>query len=192
MQERLITIDCLCEEFLKASGFGEHRWTTLRTAEGRTTALVAAEVLGGCFERSRSFLSAHGYSPPMLSKSRFNRRLPALPESLGQGCFHLLSVVAKQTKARDESLMDSCPVPVCDHIRLRRCPLYRGAAYRGYRASKPRYFFGLRLPLLVTATGQPGEFVLAPGAQADSTAFTTLLLDFPAGSTLYADAAYTD
>jgi hypothetical protein len=36
------------------------------------------------------------------------------------------------------------------------------------------------------------EFVLAPGAQADITAFKTLPLDFPAGSTLYADAAYTD
>ena len=36
------------------------------------------------------------------------------------------------------------------------------------------------------------EFVLAPGAQADITAFKTLPLDLPAGSTLYADAAYTD
>ena len=36
------------------------------------------------------------------------------------------------------------------------------------------------------------EFVLAPGAQADITAFKTLPLDLPAGSTIYADAAYTD
>lgn len=32
----------------------------------------------------------------------------------------------------------------------------------------------------------------APGAQADITAFKTLPLDLPAGSTIYADAAYTD
>jgi hypothetical protein len=162
----------------------------MSTAEGMTTALVAADIFGGCFERSRAFLSAHGYIPHMLSKSRFNRRLHALPESLWQGRFHLLSSVAKQSNEGDEYLVASCPVPVCDTIRIRRCQLYRGEAYRGYLASKHRYFFGLRLPLLVTATGQPVEFVLAPGAQAALTAFKTLPLDLPEGSPIYADAAY--
>src|SRR3954464_10548202 len=97
MQERIITIYCLCDEFVKASGVGEHPCTTMSTAEVMTTALVAADVFGGCFERSRAFLSAHRYIPHMLSKSRFNRRLHALPESLWQGLFHLLSIVAKQT-----------------------------------------------------------------------------------------------
>jgi hypothetical protein len=131
MQERIITIYCLCDEFVKASGVVEHPCTTMSTAEVMTTALVAADVFGGCFERSRAFLSAHGYIPPMLSKSRFNRRLHALPERLWQRLFHLLSIVAKQTNERDEYIVDSCPVPVCDNIRIRRCQLYRGEAYRG-------------------------------------------------------------
>lgn len=192
MQERIITIYCLCDEFLKATAFVDHPWTTMSTAEVMTTALVAAEVFGGCFERSRAFLSAHGYIPPMLSKSRFTRRLHALPESLWQGLFQLLSVVAKQTNARDEYIVDSCPVPVCDNLRIRRCHVYRGEAYRGYIASKRRYFFGLRIHLVVTATGHPVEFLLAPGAQADISAFKALPLDLPQGSTIYADAAYTD
>ena len=82
MQERIITIYCLCDEFLKATDFVEHPGTTMNTAEVMTTALVAADIFGGCFERSRAFLAAHGYIPQMLSKSRFNRRLHALPESL--------------------------------------------------------------------------------------------------------------
>jgi DDE family transposase len=192
MQERIITIYCLCEEFVKASGVVEHPWTTLTTAEVMTTALVAADVFGGCFERSRSFLSAHGDIPHRLSKSRFNRRRHARPESLWQGLFHLLSGVAKPTHERDEYMVDSGPVPVCANIRIRRGHLYRGEAYRGYLASKRRSFFGLRLHLLVTATGQPGEFVLAPGAQAAITACKTLPLDLPEGSPIYADAASTD
>ena len=164
----------------------------MRTAEVMTTALVAADVFGGCFERSRPFLYSHGYLPHMLSKSRFNRRLHALPESLWQGLFSLLGAVAKQTNSTDEYIVDSCPVPVCDNIRIRRCHLYRGEAYRGYLASKRRYFFGLRIHLLVTVTGQPVEFVLAPGAQADIALFKALPLDLPAGSIIYADAAYTD
>jgi hypothetical protein len=137
-----------------------------------TTALVAASVFGGCFERSRAFLATHGYIPHMLSKSRFNRRLPALPESLWQGLFHRVSVMAKQTNPSAEYIVDSsCPIPVCDNNRLRRSHLYRGEAYRVYVASKHRYFFELRLYLLVTATRHPVEFVLAPGAQADIPAF---------------------
>jgi hypothetical protein len=192
MQERIITIYCLCDEVLKANGFVDLPGTAMSTAEVMTTALVAADLFGGCFERSRHFLHSHGYIPHMLSKSRFNRRLHALPEVLWQGLFSRLSAAAQQTNRTGEYIVDSCPVPVCDNIRIRRCHLYRGETYRGYLASKHRYFFGLRLHLLVTATGQPVEFVLAPGAQADIRAFKTLPLDVPEGSTIYADAAYTD
>jgi hypothetical protein len=192
MQERIITMYCFCDEFLKASGVMEHPSVTMSTAEIMTTALVAADVFGGCFEQSRRFLHAHGYMPRMLSKSRFNRRLHAIPEHLWQGLFHVLSEAAKHRNVSGEYIMDSCPVPVCDNIRIRRCHLYRGEAYRGYLASKRRYFFGLRIHLLVTVTGQPVEFVLAPGAHADITIFKTLPLDLPSGSIIYADAAYTD
>ena len=192
MQERIITIYCLCDEFLKASRFVEYPGTTMSTAEVMTTAVVAADLFGGCFERSRAFLAEHGYMPHMLSKSRFNRRLHALPEHLWQGLFHLLSETAKHLNTSGEYILDSCPVPVCDNIRIRRCHLYRGEAYRGYVASKRRYFFGLRIHLVVTATGQPVEFLLAPGAYADLPAGKALPLDLPPGSTLYADAAYTD
>ena len=192
MQERIITIYCLCDEFLKASGMVEHFGTRMSTAEVMTTAVVASDLFGGCFERSRAFLAEHGYMPCMLSKSRFNRRLHAIPEHLWQGLFHLLSETAKHLNVRGEYILDSCPVPVCDNMRIRRCHLYRGEAYRGYVASKRRYFFGLRIHLVVPATGQPVEFLLAPGAQADLSAGKTLPLDLPSGSTMYADAAYTD
>ncbi len=192
MQERIITIYCLCDDFLKAMGVVDDPQAQMSTAEVMTTALIAADMFGGCFERSRAFLRSHGYFPHMLSKSRFNRRLHALPEALWQAFGHLLSGVALQTNASGEYVVDSLPVPACDNIRIRRCRLYRGEAYRGYIASKHRYFFGLRVHLLITATGQPVEFVLAPGATADLTAFKTLELDVPPGSTIYADKAYID
>ena len=128
LQERIITIYCLCDEFLKATGCLDLPGTVMSTAEVITTALGAADILGDCFERSRAVLSAHGYIPHMLSKSRFNRRLHALPESRWQGLFHLLSSGAQPSTERDEDIVDSCPVPVCDNIRIRRCQLYRGEA----------------------------------------------------------------
>jgi IS5 family transposase len=64
--------------------------------------------------------------------------------------------------------------------------------HRGFCASKRRYYYGLKGHLLVTATGQPVEFVLTPAATADIVGFRKLDLDLPAGATVTADAAYTD
>ena len=63
MQERIITIYCLCDEFVKASGFVEHPCTTMSTAEVMTTALVAADVFGGLLRtQSRVLGGAWVYS----------------------------------------------------------------------------------------------------------------------------------
>ena len=63
MQERIITIYCLCDEFLKATDFVEHPGTTMNTAEVRTTALVAADIFGGLLRaQSRVLGGAWVYS----------------------------------------------------------------------------------------------------------------------------------
>ena len=100
--------------------------------------------------------------------------------------------------------MDSLPVPVCDNIRIRRCRLYpcpkpdkedrkdkkqpKLEGFRGYVPSKRRYFYGLKVHLLVTAAGLPVEVMLAPGSQADVSAFKCLPMDPPAGAHVFADA----
>ncbi len=87
-------------------------------------------------------------------------------------------------------VVDSLPIPVCDNIRIRRCRLYppqeHGGAFRGYIASKRRYFYGLRVHLVVTGAGEPVEFSLVAGSEADVSVFKDLELDLPEGSTLFA------
>lgn len=63
---------------------------------------------------------------------------------------------------------------------------------RGYIASQRRYFYGLRVHLLVTGQGEPVEFVLAQGGEADLVNFKTLPLDLEPHSRIYADKAYGD
>jgi transposase len=46
--------------------------------------------------------------------------------------------------------------------------------------------------LLVTRRGEPVEFVLAPGSDADIEVFKRFALDLSAGSTIHADKGYTD
>jgi len=40
-----------------------------------------------------------------------------------------------------EYIIDSFPVPGCDNIRIERCKIYTEEEYRGYIASKKRYFY---------------------------------------------------
>lgn len=194
MHEKIITLYCLCADFLAAWGIREDPQCRLSTAEVMTIALVASALFAGNQERSRRFLQVFGFIPParMLSKGRLNRRLHALDESVWQALFALLAHVHQQANDGQAYVIDSMPVPVCDNYRIRRCKLYRSEAYRGRIASKKRWFYGVRVHLVITATGQPVEFVLAPGATADVRVLQTMRLDLPEGAHLFADPAYTD
>ena len=103
----------------------------------------------------------------------------------------------KRRNTQGTYAVDSLPVAACDNIRIRRCRLYpleeHARAFRGYIASKRRYFYGLRVHLVVTQAGEPVEFALAAGSEADVSVFKDLELDYlPEGSIICADKAYTD
>lgn len=191
-QEKIITIYCLCADFLSAWGLEDDPQARVSTAEVMTVALVAAALFHGHQDRARLLLKGHGYIPRMLSASRFNRRLHAIEESVWEAFFALLAEAHKQINDGQEYVVDSMPIPVCDNYRIGRCRIYQGPEHRGYIARKRRYFFGLRVHLVITATGKPVEFVLRPGAEAAIRAFKRLRLDLPAGAGLYSDTAYTD
>lgn len=111
----------------------------------------------------------------MISKSRLNRRLHAIGIGLWQGLFAVLAELFKQRNSERTYAyaVDSLPVAACDNIRIRRCLLYpleeHGQAFRGYIPSKRRYFYGLRVHLVVSGAGEPVEFALEAGSEADVT-----------------------
>ena len=143
-----------------------------------STALVACALFSGNIEASRSFLDEYGYIDKAISKSRFNRRLHAIDPSLWKGLFTLLAEVFKHEHSKRTYVVDSLPVAVCDNIRIRRCRLYppqeHAGAFRGYIPSKRRYFYGLRVHLVVTEAGEPVEFSLVAGSEADVSVFSRI------------------
>jgi hypothetical protein len=196
MEDTIITTYYLCEEFLEAVGHHDDPQVRLSTAEVMSVALVAASFFGGNVEASRSFLDEYGYIQKAISKSRFNRRLHAIDPSLWRTLFDLLAEVFKHDNATESYVVDSLPVAVCDNIRIRRCKLYppeeHGKAFRGYIASKRRYFYGLRVHLVVSGKGEPVKFSLAPASEVDIGVFKEMSLELPEGSILCADKGYTD
>jgi hypothetical protein len=192
VQLDIITMYAVCADFLQAIGEVDDPQAEMTMAEVMTTALVAARFFGGCLEHSRRFLKEHHYIPQMLSKSRLNRRLHAIPEDLWQSLLATLAAAQHTLNTSNAYIVDSFPVAVCDNIRIRRCRVYRDAAYRGYCASKRRYVYGVRAHVVVTASGVPVEVVLAPASYSDGRIGKTLQFDLPTGAIIYADAGYTD
>jgi hypothetical protein len=136
-------------------------------------------------------LKQHGYIPSMVSKSRFNRRLHRMKE-IFIVVFDLLAQTWKTLNTEAVYMIDSLPIAVCDNIRIRRSKIYSGEDFRGYQASKKRYFYGLKIHLMVTQEGQPVECFLTHGSFGDVDALKYYAYALPDGAIIYADKAYND
>jgi hypothetical protein len=191
MDIQIITIYCLCDDMLKAIHHRDDPQCQMTDAEVMTTALVAALFFAGNYEKAREMLRSEGYIPAMLSKSRFNRRLyPLVP--MFHDLFDGLGAFWSRENRRLVYILDSLPVAACDNYRIARSKRYQGEVWRGYQASKRRYFYGLKIHLMITETGQPVEFFLTPGSYSDTRAYGWYRFDLPPSAWLTGDKAYTD
>jgi hypothetical protein len=191
MDEQIIATYCLCDDLLKAIHHHADPQCKMSDAEVMTTALTAALFFRGTLESARVMLKQYGYIPQMLSKSHFSRRLHRLKETFLL-LFQLLGTVWKKLNVEAIYAIDSFPIAVCDNIRISRAKLYAEERFRGYLPSKKRYFYGLKVHVLVTKDGQPVEFFLTHGGFGDVDALKYYAFDLPAGSIVYADRAYND
>lgn len=191
MDDKIIATFCLCDDLLKAMHHQEDRQCQMNDAEIMTTAFVASLFFRGNHESARSLLKQYGYMPHMVSKSRFSRRLHRIKE-IFITLFHLLGQTWKMLNTEAIYVIDSFPVAVCDNIRIRRSKIYSDENFRGYQASKKRYFYGLKIHLMVTQDGQPVECFLTPGSFGDVDALKYYAYELPDGSIIYADKAYND
>jgi Transposase DDE domain len=191
MDDKIIATFCLCDDLLKAMHHQEDRQGQMNDAEIMTTALIASLCFRGNHESARSMLKQHGYIHHMLSKSRFSRRLHRIKD-IFIVLFGLLAQTWKTLNTDAIYVIDSIPIAVCDNIRLRRSKIYSDEAFRGYQASKKRYFYGLKIHLMVTKDGQPVECFLTHGGFGDVDALKYYAYELPDGSIIYADKAYND
>jgi hypothetical protein len=191
MDDKIIATFCLCDDLLQAMHHQEDYQCQMNDAEIMTTACIAALFFRGNHESARAMLHQHGYIPHMLSKSRFSRRLHRMKEMFVV-LFNLLARLWKTLNTDSIYVIDSIPIAVCDNIRIRRSKIYTAEDFRGYQASKKRYFYGLKIHLMVTHDGQPVECFLTHGGFGDVDALKYYAYALPAGAIIYADKAYND
>ena len=190
MDTQIIAIFCLCDDMLKGLHHFEDKQRQMSDAGIMTTSNVAVMYFKGNFCLASRLLFDFGYIPGMLSRSRFNRRLHSIAELFFTLFFRLGET---WTKLNENSVyvVDSFPIAVCDNYRIMRSKIYkRDEAYRGYIPSKKRFFYGVRIHILVTESGEPVEFFLAPGSIHDATALGMYHFNLPDQSLVLGDKAY--
>ena len=191
MDTQIVAIFCLCDDILKGLHHYEDKQCKMSDAEVMTTSITAAMFFSGNMETARTFLKEQGYIPNMLGKSRFNRRQHRIAD-LFMTVFDLLAVYWKDLNEHSIYVLDSFPIVACDNYRIPRSRRYRGTAWHGYQASKKRFFYGLKLHLMVTGDGQPVEFFLTPGSWSDTKALRMYRFDLPKEALITGDKAYND
>lgn len=77
-------------------------------------------------------------------------------------------------------------------MRISRCKLLKGRQWRGKQTSMHRYFYGVKVQMLVTTQGIPVEFCFVTGCESDVQALRKLPLSVAPESKIYGDAGYTD
>ena len=192
MVNEIITIYCICDDYLKIIGHKDDKQAQMTTSEILTTAIVAARFFGGNYEQSRKFLSGHNYIKRMLSKSRFSRRLNTVDKDVFKNIFLIFAQGFKLTNKTNDYVIDSFPIAACSNVRINRCKIYKDKKYHGFSAAKKEYFFGIRVHMITTKSGQPIEFTIEPGSASDIKIAQSLNFDIPKHSTVHADKGYND
>jgi len=191
MRDKVISIFCLVDDILQGINHEEDKRRRVSDSEVLTTALVSAMYFSGNHHHAIHFMKATNLIPKMLDTSRFSRRIHQVWQLLYE-VFLTIGNYLKEFCCEMRYILDSFPVAVCDNMRIDRCKLVKGEKWRGYTASMRRYFYGVKVQLLVTATGVPIQFHFTPGKTADVKGLNRIVQALQPEAKVYADSAYTD
>jgi hypothetical protein len=190
LTDKVTAIYCLVDDLLKACSHHSPAGCRCSDAEIITSALVSALLFKGNQSLALEYMRTHNMAPDLPLKSGFTKRLHRLADLL-YSLFQQLGAIIKELNCSGMYILDSFPLAVCHNIRISRCKLLKGEAYRGFCASKHQYFYGVKVQVITTAGGIPVECCFVPGSEHDSEAISQLLWDFKAADRIYDDSGYT-
>ncbi|MDE1191510.1 MAG: transposase [Arachidicoccus sp.] len=166
MEDKIIAIYCFIDDVLKSMNHKEDKRRKVSESEILTTAVVAGKYFYGHQHRAILYMKSSGLIPSMLDKSRFNRRLHKVAALLHE-LFSVITHYIQYIRCDMQYIIDSFPVALCDNIRIQNSKIAKGNSWRGYTASMRRYFYGIKVQLIVNNKGIPVQFHFITGKTAD-------------------------
>jgi hypothetical protein len=109
--------------------------------------------------------------------------------------FYLIDEYLKTINLKDDVRakiysVDSFPVELCNITREKRSNLWVDKELKGYNASKKRFFYGLKIHMIVTTNKEPIFFYISKGLTHDVTAAYEFLPYMPKNSIVIVDKGY--
>lgn len=190
-QKFVIAIYCIIDDLLKSNGHNFDKRSVLSDSEVLTIGVVSALFFGGVWINALNFLSSFNVFSKTISKSRLCRRLHNLEPVLDEIIFGIGECFI-QYLGEKTFILDSTPLEVCDNIRISRCRLIEGEDFRGYQASFRRYFYGLKLQLLINNDGIPVNYAITEGSLHDALGMHEIEYNLSPEAEVLSDAAYND
>ena len=148
-----------------------------------TFCILAAKLHTGNHPLARWSCGKAGYFRKILSQSRLNRRSRQLSITAWMAVFRFCALIFGPAA---EYAVDSFPVAVYQKCRIDRRKLFQDRKYLGFSASKKRYYCGIKVHILVTASGQPTELAFSPTSESDLNVLWRMELDLPIDAMIYA------
>jgi len=189
MEQRMVTIYCLIDEYLKGVlKRKEHVLSEISDSEVLFLGYLAVSDFNGNYSK------AHYYAMGMrlvsqVEYSRFTRRINQLEKEI-EGLFIFLSELFKKLNGSQIYSVDSFPVEICQIQREKRSKLWRDISLKGYNASKGRYFYGFKVHMVVTTNQEPVSCYISEGSMHDTTASYKVLPTLPKNSIVIGDKGY--
>ena len=189
MEQRMITIYCLIEEFLKGTmGKKEHVLSEISDSEVLFLGYLAVADFNGNYSKAYYYGIGMKLVSP-IEYSRFTRRINQLENEIEQ-LFLFLSELFKKLNGSQIYSVDSFPVEICQIQREKRSKLWRDVSLKGYNASKKRYFYGFKVHMVVTTNQEPVSCYISEGSMHDATASYKFLPTLPKNSIVIGDKGY--
>lgn len=184
----IVAVYVFCDDVLAALGLEDHPQAEMSTAEVLTFAIIASRFFNSNHQRTRFICLRDKLFGKILSPSRLNRRLHKIPLAVWYLVGKLLGLAFVEACPEQLFIVDSFPLGVSEMVRYKNRKILTG---REYVSGGPKPCCGVRVHMLVTATGDPVNFLIAPASETDSTVFWRMELEIPPFSTILADGAYS-
>jgi len=188
MEQRIITVICLIDEYLKVIGIKDDIRAEVSNSEILLVGYLAVSDFNGNYRKAHKYCQMLNFVK-VLEYSRFIRRINRLEQIIDK-LFSWISKLFIRLEGANVYSVDSFPVELCNITREKWCRLWSNPDFKGFNASKRRFFYGFKVHMVVTTDKSPVYFFISEGSMHDITAAYGLLSHLPKISIAIGDKGY--
>lgn len=188
MEQRIIAIFCLIDEYLKAMRIKDDVRAKFSNSEILLAGYITMSDFNGNYTKAYKYIQMMKLVK-LPEYSRFIRRINKMEKTF-EALFIWLGKLFEKTDISKIYSVDSFPVELCNITREKRCKLWNNPKFKGYNASKAKFFYGFKVHMVVNTNKEPIYFYISEGSIRDVNAAYNFLPNLSKDSIAIGDKGY--